>query len=45
MTVHQKEALAAQPAANVIMATLCLLLMAPLILTVKKHIYITVLQI
>lgn len=45
MIVHQKKVLGVLPVANVTMDTLCLPLMALLILAVKKHIYITVLQI
>lgn len=45
MIVHQKKVLGVLLAANVTMDTLCLPLMALLILVVKKHIYITVLQI
>lgn len=45
MIVHQKKVLGVQPAVSVIMVTLCLLLMALLILAEKKHIYIIVHQI
>jgi len=37
--VHQKKVLAVQPAVSVIMAILCLLLMAPHIPAAKKLIY------
>jgi len=42
MIVHQKKVLAVQPAVNVIMAILCLLLMAPRIPAAKKLTYIIV---
>jgi len=43
--VHQKKVLAVQPAVSVIMAILCLLLMAPHILAAKRLIYTIVPQI
>lgn len=39
MIVHQKKVLAVQPAVNVIMAILCLLLMVPHIPAGKRLIY------
>jgi len=45
MIVHQKKVLVVQQAVSVIMAILCLLLMAPRIPAVKKLIYTIVLQI
>lgn len=43
--VHQKKVLAVQPAVNVIMAILCLLLMAPHTPAEKRLIYTIVPQI
>lgn len=43
--VHQKKVLAVQPAVNVIMAILCLLLMAQRIPAAKRLIYTIVPQI